>query len=285
MDKKNSPRNGQNIDDILDPTFEKFVSRSKLGSGKALGEKGKKAKQRRELLERHERKANVQDVIAVGNVAAEVGLTAIPMSGTQLRGALLEIVERAGTEAGLADYEKRGKAWIAARKPARDPMMLPVHVTAAVIGTELSEHCRKVLRLRVVPVPRGFNGRLPLAEAVEVGTRFGATVRIQYQGEEHQLVEKGKPDTDLVALIESDFATLDDEPDSGTGGMPAIEAQAAISAPAAAATHSPPELTLARATPEKPVQQDAGQAAARTLGLGGRRPLALPAVHGKTGDK
>jgi hypothetical protein len=96
--------------EMLPNSFKEFVRKATLGSARKLGDKTAKVRQQRELLKRKEVISALQDIVAIGKIAEEVGLTAIRMTALQLRGALALVVQQAQDEEGLANCAAAGQA-------------------------------------------------------------------------------------------------------------------------------------------------------------------------------
>ena len=94
-----------------------------------------------------------------------------------------------------SDLPERERGWARAIGSAADHL---AQQTSIVLDAVKADTAGLVLRREPFSPRR-------LAEAIAVGTRYAATVRIQHQGEEHVLVERGEPNSDLVDLIESDL--------------------------------------------------------------------------------
>lgn len=199
-EKQSEPNAATSEEETLQASLEALARRARIAPGAELGEAVRKTQQKVQRLQRLEAKASFQEKVAIGNVAEELGLTSIPLSGLQLRGAVLAIIAGAKDPAHLLAFEAAGKAWLDSRRPGRDPGTFRVFVTATTIGAELAQACGD-LRLRRVPMPKGFAGRLALAQAVELGRRYSATVHLEHQGEELQLVDRGNVDAKLLGKL------------------------------------------------------------------------------------
>jgi hypothetical protein len=190
--------------EMLPNSFKEFVRKATLGSARKLGDKTAKVRQQRELLKRKEVISALQDIVAIGKIAEEVGLTAIRMTALQLRGALALVVQQAQDEEGLANCAAAGQAWIEARRPVRELGKFTVFVSATTVGPELTE-AGKTLQLRRVSAPRGLRGKLDLVAAIDLGQRFSATVQLFDGDAEYIIVKQGVVDRDLVSLLEAEF--------------------------------------------------------------------------------
>lgn len=215
-----------------------LTRRARLAPSAALGDSARKAKQRMALLQQREAKSSFQDKLTIGNVAEAVGLTDIAFSDPQLRGALLTVVEASRDPEKLVAYEVAGKAWLDSRRPARDPGSFRVYVTAATIGAELAQACNE-MRLSRVDMPEGYKGRLVLAQALELGRRYTATVYVKLQGKQLQLVNRGEVDATVLGKLTAE------------AGMDGTTAQIAGS-PEDDALHDADASVAAPATSEAP---------------------------------
>ena len=165
--------------EVLPTGFEEFARKASLGASRKLGDKTAKFHQQQQLLTRKSAISTLQDIVVIGKVAQQVGLTAIPLTDLQLRGALALVVQHAQTEEGLAKYAAAGQAWIDARRPARERGKLDACVTATTLGPELVM-AGKQLRLSYGRKPKRLHGKLTLADATDLGQRFLATVTLYY---------------------------------------------------------------------------------------------------------
>lgn len=199
--------------EILPNSFEEFARKATLGSARKLGDKTAKVRQQQELLKRKEVISALQDIVAIGKIAEEVGLTAIPMTALQLRGALALVVQQAQGEEGLANCAAAGQAWIDARRPVRELGKFTVFVSATTVGPELTE-AGKTLQLRRVSAPRGLRGKLDLVAAIDLGQRFSATVQLFDGDAEYVVVKRGVVDRDLVSLLEAELGVSSRMPDT-----------------------------------------------------------------------
>lgn len=174
--------------------------RARLARTAALGDDVRKAQQLLARLQQREAKCAFQDKLVIGNVAEAVGLTGIAFSDLQLRGALLSVVEASRDPNTLKAFEAAGKTWLASRRPARGLGDSRVFVTAATIGAELAAACTE-LRLRRHDMPKGYTGRLALAQALELGRVYNATVHVKHNGEELRLIDRGAVDATLLDML------------------------------------------------------------------------------------
>lgn len=198
-ENQSEPAAALSEEDILQAALVALERRARIAPGAQLGEAALKTQQKVERLQRLQAKASFHEKVAIGNVAEELGLTGIPLLGLQLRGAILAIVEGVKNSANLAAFEAAGKAWHDSRRPAREPGTFLVFVTAATLSAELAEACGD-RGLRRVPMPKDYKGRLALAQAMELGRRYSATVHVQHKGEE-QLVDRGVVDADILGKL------------------------------------------------------------------------------------
>lgn len=200
MSEKQSDPNAATSEEALLATLEALARRARIAPGAELGKVARKTQQEVQRLQRLEAKASFHEKVAIGNVAEELGLTSLPLSGLQLRGAVLAVIEGAKNPATLAAFEAAGKAWHDSRRPAREPGTFLVFVTAATISAELAKACSDH-GLRRVPMPKGYKGRLALAQALELGRQYSATVHVQHKGEEQQLLDRGVVDADILSKL------------------------------------------------------------------------------------
>jgi hypothetical protein len=201
-EKQTHPKDAADEEALL-ATLTALARRARIAPGAELGEVARKAQQKVQRLQRLEAKASFHEKVAIGNVAEELGLTGIPLSGVQLRGAILAIIKGVSNPANLAAFEAAGQAWLDSRRPAREPGTFRVFVTAATIGAELAQACSD-RGLRRVPMPKGYKGRLALAPALELGRLYSATVHLEHKGEEHQLVDRGVVDAELLGKLKAE---------------------------------------------------------------------------------
>jgi hypothetical protein len=207
-------------------SVEEFARKATLGPARTLGEKTAKFHQQQELLKRKSAISALQDIVVVGKIAQEVGLTAIPMTALQLRGALALVVRQAQSEEGLA------KCAAASRERGK----FTVFVTATAVGPELAE-AGKQLQLRRVSAPKGLRGKLGLADATDLGQRFSATVQLFDGDNEYIVVRQGEVDRDLITLLEAELGaspgtrdTVEDASEVKATVLHTAEEQAAESA-------------------------------------------------------
>lgn len=218
MPVKQSEPNTATSEEALLATLEALARRARIAPGAELGEAARKTQQKVQRLQRREAKEAFHEKVGIGNVAEELGLTTVRLSGLQLRGAMLAIVAGAKDPANLAAFEAAGKAWVDGRRPARDPGTFRVFVTAATIGAELAKACSD-RGLRRVPMPKGYKGRLAPAQALELGRRHSATVLVEHEGAEFQLVDRGVVDAVLLGKltakpgVEGPVAQITNEPE------------------------------------------------------------------------
>lgn len=188
--------NGDNLKNLMDEAMR----RARIAPGAELGKAARKAQQKVALLQQSAAKSSFQDKVTIGNVAEAVGLTAIGLSGLQLHGAMLAAVEAARDPEKLMAFEVAGQAWLDSRRPGRDPGSFRVYVTAATIGAELAQACNE-MRLSRVDMPEGYKGRLVLAQALELGRRYTATVYVKHQGKQLLLVDRGAVDATVLGKL------------------------------------------------------------------------------------
>jgi hypothetical protein len=217
-------------------SFEEFARKATLGPARTLGEKTAKFHQQQELLKRKSAVSALQDIVVIGKVAREVGLTAIPMTALQLRGALALVVQQARSEEGLSKCAAAGQGWIDARRPSRERGKFTVFVSATAVGPELAE-AGKQLQLRRVSAPKGLRGKLGLADATDLGQRFSATVQLFDGDNEYIVVRQGEVDRDLITLLEAELGaspgtrdTVEDASEVKATVLHTAEEQAAESA-------------------------------------------------------
>jgi hypothetical protein len=199
MDDAESETNTATSGNSLQHLMDEVTRRARIAPGAELGKAARKAQQQVALLQQSAAKSSFQDKLTIGNVAEAVGLTAIGFSGLQLHGAMLAVVEASRDPEKLVAYEVAGKAWFDRRRPARDPEMVSVGVTATIVSAELAQACRD-LRLRRVPFA-GLVGKTTVSQALELGRLYSATVTVEHKGEELQLVDRGVVNDDVLGKL------------------------------------------------------------------------------------
>lgn len=198
--------------DSLQRLMDELTRRARIAPGAELGEAARKTQQKVARLQQSAAKSSFKEKVGIGNLAEELGLFAMGLSGLQLRGAVLAIIAGAKDPANLAAFETAGQAWHDSRRPAHDPGRFRVFVTAATIGAELAQACNDQ-GLRRVPMPKGFKGQITVSQALELGRLYSATVTVGHKGDELQLVDRGVVNDDVLGKLTT-----------GTDGTPVQDA-------------------------------------------------------------
>ena len=238
MDDAESETNTVTSGDSLQHLMDELTRRARIAPGAELGGAARKAQQKVARLQQSAAKSTFHEKVGIGYLAEELGLTAMALSGVQLRGAVLAIIAGAKDPAHLAAFETAGQAWLDNRRPARDPGRFRVFVTAATIGAELAQACSDQ-GLRRVPMPKGFKGQIAVSQALELGRLYSATVTVGHKGDELQLVDRGVVNDDVLGKLTAETGTDGTPVQDANGPEDNVVRDADASAAALATSESP----------------------------------------------
>ncbi|MBS3848539.1 hypothetical protein KD146_07470 [Devosia sp. BSSL-BM10] len=152
--------------------------------------------------------SSIKDEIALtgtlAQIAKEIDLATCVLDTSELRGALLTIMDNASDIAAVAAFRTRDEKFKADKRPVK--FGVRAFLAVAHPSAELIEQT-KALRFREDRLAGGFGGRADLDTLVTLGRDFNCTVRVKSGKDTIDLVRDGTVDEATLKMLASQYVT------------------------------------------------------------------------------
>lgn len=187
----------QEIEDLHN--LQRRILGSRLGKGQTPAAHRTKLDQQRARMDLATAKGSLAIAGMLVDVANQVAFQTCPLDTVELRGALLDILDKAADPQAVAAFRRRDELFQATKRNSVHGG-ISAFVAAARPSAELVA-AAKALRLRHNPLAGGFGGRAPLDALVALGRDYSCSVRITVEGEHLELVSGGVVEETVLELV------------------------------------------------------------------------------------
>lgn len=187
----------QEIEDIHN--LQRRLVGSRLSKGETPAAHRTKLAQQRARMDLAAAKGSVALAGMLVSVANQVDFQTCPLNTVELRGALLDIMDRAADPRAVAAFRRRDELFQATKRNSVNggisAFVAAARPSAALVAAA------KTLRLRHNALAGGFSGRAPLDALVALGRDYSCSVRITVEREHLELVSGGVVEETVLELV------------------------------------------------------------------------------------
>jgi hypothetical protein len=187
----------QEIEDLH--SLRRRILASRLGKGQTPAAHRIKLDQQRARVDLAIAKGSVAVDGMLVRVAHQVNFQTCPLDEVELRGALLDIIDKATDPRAVAAFRRRDELFQATKRNSMNggisAFVAAARPSAALVAAA------KTLGLRHRVLAGGFSGRAPLDALVALGRDYSCTVRITVEREPLELVSGGVVDETVLELV------------------------------------------------------------------------------------